>query len=127
MSILHNAERFQKEVLKKRAKDRKSKLPIALPPVDDFNYNNESDYMALDHVLPNFRFGQHFYSKARYGIFVTAGCRRVVLDQATMQPPDPDDQTWDPVDWDLLLDDFIYWRKRYRLQGFDNTRLDNFA
>ena len=86
--------------------------------------------MAYEKVNPNFQFGGHWFSKKRYGICIIQGARypleRGDPPRIVYKPDAEPAETADPLDWDALFKDYLYWRERYRQQGYTHTRYEVF-
>ena len=78
----------------------------------------ESDFRAWQKVLPNFPFGNQWYSKERYGIVLHQGKHK----PWPMPDTDPDEPTFDQVDWVELLPKYRYWKKRLWQQGLTSRQ-----
>lgn len=88
--------------------------PSSLPP-ENFNPADLSDVYAYFEVIPNFRWGDRWYSKARYDVHYHASVKgQTVCRRDTGSPPDPDEETAEPVDWEKLLAVYLAERERWR-------------
>ena len=76
--------------------------------------------MAYDHVNPNFHYGGQWFSKKRYGICYWQGKRFPwnIAEQRMVDQPLSEDNSFDPVDWTQLMDEYLYWKARYAKQGY---------
>lgn len=107
-----------------RANDATKKGPKALP-LSQFDQFRDADYRAYMHVNPNYPWAGSWYSKKRFGtVYINGRPHPIELSsRRIISESDPaDESTWDPVDWEALQKDYLYWRNRYAAQGHDYFR-----
>ena len=124
-NISMNFENAMKRLNAEKLSESRRKGPNSLP-LANFNQVIEADHMAYMQVNPNFPMGGHWFSKKRFGRVLHPKGGQAPVEISTgrivWEPRSEGDDTWDPVDWDVLQADYEYWKRRYLLQGYDFPR-----
>lgn len=88
--------------------------PDSLPP-ENFDPKYETDVMAYWHVIPNYRVGPKWYSKKRYALIYGPKMAVHIVNRDDPASPLVDvGSTADPLDWKLLMPEYLKWRHRYK-------------
>ena len=115
-----NLERMQDRHSIERQIEWREKEQSWLPP-ENFDPENEADVLAWERVIPNWRFGGHWFSKERYGLCLHMGGHSLLRREGHVPIEDVAAEAVngaDPWDWEANYPAYLYWRSRYGKQGY---------
>lgn len=98
-------------------------------PPENFDPEVEADVLAYFEVIPNWPLGTRWYSKERFGRVYWNGAPMAMRrgEVWTGEPYSGPEQTWDPVDWDVLQPEYERVRARLLREGYDEVRAGEYA
>lgn len=118
--LLSRARKHVESTKRETMRKLDSKDPNSFPP-EKFDRYTEADRMAYLLVNPNWPYGGQWFSKQRYGKCFAGGQMFPwhIQESRAVKQPGAEKNTFDQVDWEKLMPDYLYWRMRFQKQGWN--------